>query len=244
VTKFTSRASEDTQLAWPIVPLLVNCVLGLAATYPGHGLCVRCHGICVFAAIILVKGYPEAHATAVVTHIYQEEMVFDDADLPWGVRGEIYVGNRMRIGGGEGFVVIGSECWIRGEHVFVRGDCNLVQGSFARITGRKNRAWPPPVESVSTGPGTVLLACDTHVDITGDARGPGWHTAPVHYWPLVEMSPLAATDEDLPDVSPPTSPVADDDGSLRQAALEELQSVPGLPPKVGRELYGRLRRAG
>ena len=28
------------------------------------------------------------------------------------------------------------------------------------------------------------------------------------------------------------------------ASREELQSVPGLPPKVGRELYGSLRRAG
>ena len=28
------------------------------------------------------------------------------------------------------------------------------------------------------------------------------------------------------------------------ASREELQSVPGLPAKVGRELYGSLRRAG
>ena len=28
------------------------------------------------------------------------------------------------------------------------------------------------------------------------------------------------------------------------ASSEELQAVPGLPPKLGRELYGYLRRAG
>ena len=28
------------------------------------------------------------------------------------------------------------------------------------------------------------------------------------------------------------------------ASREQLQSVPGVPPKVGRELYGSLRRAG
>jgi excinuclease ABC subunit C len=28
------------------------------------------------------------------------------------------------------------------------------------------------------------------------------------------------------------------------ASREELQAVPGLPPKVGRELHGHLHRAG